>query len=82
MIFDGWQSRSQTSDIMAEKFTDAIYGVDRVYDPSTDQVYRVPNGWYETYDANRQAYSMNNLQPLPDDWDLYMAAPADGSEIY
>ena len=82
MIFDGWQSRSQASDIMAEKFTDAIYGVERVYDPSTDQVYLVPNGWYESYDTNRQAYTMSNLQPLPDDWALYMSAPADGSAIH
>ena len=33
MIFDGWQSRSQTSDIIAEKGSDAFRGVERVYDP-------------------------------------------------
>ena len=32
MIFEGWQNRSQASDIIAEKGSDAMRGVERVYD--------------------------------------------------
>jgi hypothetical protein len=83
MIFEGWRSRSQASDITAEKSSDAFRGVDRVYDPTTDQVYEVPVGWYTTYDAHRGEYTMSDLQLLPDDsYPLWMSAPADGSGIH
>ncbi len=83
MIFEGWQNRSQSSDIMAEKGADALRGVERVYDPSTDQVYEVPAGWYTSYDIHRGDYTMNNLQLLPsDNYGLWMSAPADGSAIH
>ena len=83
MIFDGWQSRSQASDILAEQGSDALLGVERVYDPSSDQVYSVPAGWYADYDLHRSAYTMNDLQQLPDnDWVLWSSAPADGSAIH
>ena len=83
MIFEGWQSRSQSSDIIAEKGSDAIRGVERVYDPSTNQVYEVPADWYTNYDAHRGEYSMNDLQLLPSDsFDLWASAPADGSVIH
>ena len=82
-IFDGWQNRSHTSDIMAEQGSDAMLGVERVYDPSTQQVYEVPAGWYGNYDAHRGEYTMNDLQPLPpDDWPLWMSVPADGGQIH
>jgi hypothetical protein len=83
MIFDGWQNRSHASDIIAEKGSDAMLGVDRVYDPSTNQVYEVPVGWYTTYDAHRGEYTMNDLQLLPpDNWKLWTSAPADGTGIH
>ena len=83
LIFDAWQSRSQTSDITAEKSTDALRGVDRVYDPSTDQVYQVPAGWYADYDLHRGDYAMSGLQQLPDgSWPLWTAPVADGSAIH
>ena len=79
MIFDGWQSRSQASDIIAEKGSDAFRGVERVYDPSTGEVYEFPNGWFEQYDPNRNQYDMSGLQLLPsDDWDLWMHSVIDG----
>ncbi len=82
MIFDGWQSRSHASDILAEQGSDAMLGVERVYDPSTQQVYTVPVGWYATYDSHRGEYSMNDLQLLPpDNYALWMSAPADGGQI-
>ena len=83
MIFDGWQSRSQASDIIAEKGSDVLRGVERVYDPSTNQVYEVAAGWYTDYDIHRGEYAMSNLQLLPDDsFELWSAAPADGSGIH
>ncbi len=83
MIFDGWQSRSHASDIMAEQRSDAMLGVERVYDPSTQQVYAVPAGWYTTYDSHRGEYAMNDLQLLPpDSYALWMSAPADGGGIH
>lgn len=83
MIFDGWQSRTHTSDISAEKASDALRSVDRVYDPSTNQVYEVPLDWFTYYDAHRGAYTMNDLQLLPgDSYELWMSAPADGSTIH
>jgi hypothetical protein len=83
MIFDGWQNRSASSDIMAEKGSDAMLGVDRVYDPATGQVYEVPVGWYTSYDANRTGYDMSDLQLLPgNDLGLWTSAPADGSLIH
>jgi hypothetical protein len=83
MIFDGWQSRSHASDIMAEIDSDTMRGVDRVYDPSNNQVYEVPADWYTNYDAHRGEYSMNDLQLLPhDSFELWTSAPADGSAIH
>ena len=83
MIFDGWQNRSHVSDITAEKSSDALLGVERVYDPSTNQVYEVAAGWYTSYDAHRGEYTMNDLQLLPgDNWELWTSAPADGSGIH
>ncbi len=67
MIFDGWQNRSHSSDIMAEMGADTMRGVERVYDPSTQQVYDVSAGWYASYDTRRGDYTMNDLQLLPHD---------------
>ncbi|MFI5398332.1 MAG: hypothetical protein ACHQ9S_22575 [Candidatus Binatia bacterium] len=83
MIFDGWQNRSHSSDIMAEIDSDTMRGVERVYDPSINQVYEVPADWYTNYDAHRGEYTMNDLQLLPpDNWELWTSAPADGSGIH
>ena len=82
IIYDGWVNRSQASDIMAEKGSDAIRGVERVYDPATNQVYEVGAGWYADYDLHRGEYTMNGLELLPNDSvALWTAAPADGSAI-
>jgi len=83
LIVEGWQNRSQASDIAAEKGSDALRSVERVYDPGTQQVYEVPAGWYADYDLHRDAYTLNGLQPLPpNDPGLWTAVPADGSVIH
>lgn len=80
ILWDGWVERTHTEDIMAEQWTDAYRGVERVYDPDTGEVYEVPAGWYEEYDRNRGQYDMDGLVPLPDDdWELWLQAVLDGS---
>ena len=79
IIWEGWQARTHSQDISAEQWTDAFRDVERVYDPDTGEVYEVPIGWYDAYDADRAAWDMSGLQPLPPDaWDLWMRAVMDG----
>ncbi len=79
MIMEGWKNRKKTHDIIAEKRSDGILGKERLYNPDTGEVYEFENGFYDSYDLNRQRYEMNNLVPLPDrDHDLWMKAPRDG----
>ena len=83
VVGEGWQNRTQASDIIAEKDSDALRGVERVYDPSTNQVYEVPAGWYTEYEFHRGGYTMNDLQLLPaDNLELWTSAPADGGAIH
>jgi hypothetical protein len=65
IIWEGWEARTHSEDISAEKWTDAYRGVERVYDPDTGEVYEVPSGWYDTYDLHRGEYDMGNPEPLP-----------------
>jgi hypothetical protein len=83
LIADGWQSRTDASDILAEQRSDALLGVERVYDPSSRQVYEVPLGWFDAYDLHRGEYDLDDLQRLPDaDLALWTSVPADGSAIH
>ena len=83
LIFEGWQSRTQESDILAEQYSDGLRSVERVYDPSTGQVYEVPLGWFDAYDGHRGDYTLDDLQMLPNhDYDLWTAVPADGNLIH
>jgi hypothetical protein len=79
IIFEGWQQRTHTQDIMAEQRTDAFRDVERVYDPATGTVYEFPQGWFEQYDPQRGQYEMSGLQLLPPDaYDLWMRSTLDG----
>jgi hypothetical protein len=79
IIMRGWENRNKVDDIVAEKRSDAILGRERVYNPSTGEVYEFENGFYDKYNLNRNKYEMNNLQPLPrNDYDLWMKATLDG----
>jgi len=81
IIMDGWESRNKVDDIISEKRSDAILSKERVYNPETGDVYEVENGFYDTYNINRDQYEMGTLQQLPDDsWDLWTAAPLDGGQ--
>jgi len=79
VIMQGWESRNRVDDILSEKWSDAILGKERLYDPHTGEVYEFENGFYDNYDLNREGYEMNNLQFLSDDdYELWMQAPLDG----
>lgn len=82
LLYDGWMSRTRASDIMIEKDSDGILGLERVYDPSTGEVYSVESGWYDRYDLIRETYQLSDLQLLTgDDYGLWTAAPLDGGVI-
>jgi len=83
IITDGWNARNKTLDIIAQKRSDATLGHERVYDPSTGEVYQVENGFIDKYEANRSAYDNTGLRALPsDDYSLWTATPSDGSGIH
>ncbi len=77
IVTGGYNERSAVNDRIAEKWSDTTLGVDRVYDPTNDAVYQVPNDFYDNYDINRQKFEKSDLQPLsPNQWNDY--APLDG----
>jgi hypothetical protein len=79
IIYDGWQNRTQADDIMAEKGSDAILDVERVYDPETGNVYEFDVGWYEEYALDPGHYNLGDLQPLPDNcYECWMTSPLYG----
>ena len=84
ILWEGWEARTRSADILAEQYTDGFRGVDRVYDPSTGTVYEVPTGWYDdTYLPNHGSYQQGGILPLPDDdWDLWTKPTSDGSVIH
>ncbi len=79
IIWEGWQNRTHNEDILAEKYTDVLRDVERVYDPDTGNVYEFEAGWYSQYAANSGKYNNSNLQLLPDDcYNCWMAPQLDG----
>jgi hypothetical protein len=80
-IMEGWEDRSRTYDIIAEKTGDKIMGKERLYDPETGSVYEFDTGFYDGYMLKQNEYEMNNLKPLPDsDYSLWMTEPLDGDK--
>jgi hypothetical protein len=82
IITDGWEARNQVYDIISEKTSDAILGLERLYNPATGEVYEFENGFYDHYDIARENYPVTNLQPLPDDaYNLWTAPALDGARL-
>lgn len=76
ILSKSWGYKNNSDDILSEKRSDAIRGVQRLYDPETEDVYEVKNGFYERYDINRQNYEKKNLKLIPDDkWELWKKVP-------
>lgn len=81
IITKGWESRSKTHDILAEKYSDTILGTERLYDPGTGKVYEFENGFYDQYKLNPEDYNLSALKPLPgDNHDLWMKPQLDGGQ--
>lgn len=82
IIITGWEQRNKVDDIISQKGSDAILGIDRVYNPDTGTVYEVELDFYDRYNINRDAFEMNNLQPLPDNsWGLWTSPAESGVNI-
>lgn len=76
---ESWRSRNRSEDVSAEKWSDAMRGVERLYDPSSGDVYEFENGFYDTYKNNSSDYKLTGLQPIPDDaYDIWTSAARDG----
>jgi len=81
IIMKGWEARNKTDDILSEKWSDAILGKERLYDPHSGKVYEFENGFYDKYNHNRGEYNMNKLELVPDaSYNLWMETPLDGHE--
>lgn len=48
-----WLSRSQSSDISRQKWSDATLGYERVYDTETGDIYKAYNGFTDDYTGSR-----------------------------
>lgn len=82
IIMEGWEARNKSDDIISEKRSDVMLGRDRVYSPDTNEVYDVENGWYDSYNTNREKFNMDNLQQLPNDsWQLWTSPTKNSNEI-
>lgn len=72
IIDKSWQYRSRIQDASAEKFSDAIRGVQRMRDPDTGEVYEIDIGKVDDYMAHPGKYSKPGLEPLDnDDYDSW-----------
>jgi len=91
VIKKNYETIQQTNDIIKEKYSfssqleskiseqrsDAILGIERVYNPDTGEVYSTYNGFYDDYKTSTEMFNMKNLRPLdPNEWGL---APLDGN---
>lgn len=67
-----WHDRQKVYDAIYQKYSDATLGYETVYDPETGDVFKAEAGFYDQYDDNRDDYTNNGLQLVPDDaYDLY-----------
>lgn len=64
-----WSKRQTSYDVTSQKNSDATLSYDRVKDPDTGEIYRAENGWYDSYDLNRDKYNKSNLQLVTSDSD-------------
>lgn len=72
----GWEQRQEANDRIYDKWSDTIRGRERVYNPDTDEVYSVPNGFYDYYNLNRNKYHYSQMRQLrPEE---YKYNPLDG----
>ncbi|HAL30264.1 MAG TPA: hypothetical protein DCP20_06065 [Coriobacteriia bacterium] len=83
MVARRWQANDPSSDINPQQWSDAMLGYERVYDPDTDEVYHVENGFFSEYDLHRESYDMSSLEQLPsNNADLWSRPPLDEGRIH
>lgn len=76
IIMSAYEYRQQSMDRINEQWSDVILGRERLYDPGTETVYSVPNGFKDYYDTKRDSFEMNNLQEIPQE--KWNEIPLDG----
>ncbi len=77
-IMDVWENKLESEQRMSVKYSDAILGSSRLYNPDTDEVYEVTPEFYDRYQVHSDELEMNYLEELPDNkWDY---APLNGAE--
>ena len=52
-IMSTWENRNKSDDIMRQKQSDATFGVERVMDTETGEIYQTENGFTDWYDGER-----------------------------
>ena len=72
-----WESRSDSYDILSQKYSDATLGYDRLYDSETGEVYRAELGFWEDYSLHRGEYDNPNLQIIDDSTSSYYLESVD-----
>lgn len=77
-IMDVWENKLESEQRMSARYSDAILGSSRLYNPSADEVYEVTPEFYDFYQVHSDEFEMSDLEKLPDDkWDY---APLNGAE--
>ena len=61
---EAWSRRDQANDIAAQIRSDLNLGYERLYDPETNAVYRAESGFYDDYNAKREAFGNPRLQRI------------------
>ena len=67
MIMDSWEKRNTSYDIISQKQSDATLGYERVYDTNTNEIYKAPNGFMDSYSGNRYQLITEDMYTLPID---------------
>jgi hypothetical protein len=81
IIINGWRGRTAVENASSERNTDALRGVERLYDRDTGQIYEFQNGFYDRYSLDRGRYNLGNLAPVPNDKpDLWTQPVLDGGQ--
>lgn len=60
-----WEERNTTYDIISQKQSDATLGYERVYDTETGDIYKVQNGFTDSYQGERLAPITDEMYALP-----------------
>lgn len=71
MITSSWNERQKSYDTISEKQSDATLGYDRVYNTETQEIYRVPVGFMDSYSGSLYKEIDDSMYSLPIDGYIY-----------